>query len=85
MKPKTSSSRHYLVSKVYEAVLSYGLELKCSVGSAKYFVNCTKYSLQKKEIIVVFNIQTTLRVVENFGGRVFSTTESFSTIESAQN
>ena len=55
MKPKTSSSRHYLVSKVYEAVLSYGLELKCSVGSAKYFVNCTKYSLQKKEIIVVFN------------------------------
>ena len=30
-------------------------------------------------------VQTTLRVVENFGGRVFSTTESFSTIESAQN
>ena len=29
-------------------------------------------------------IQTTLRVVENLGGRVFSTTGSFSTIGSAQ-
>ena len=34
---------------------------------------------------ILKKIQTTLRVVENFGGRVFSTTESFSTIESAQN
>ena len=30
-------------------------------------------------------VQTTLRVVENLGGRVFSTTGSFSTIGSAQN
>ena len=30
-------------------------------------------------------MQTTLRVVENLGGRVFSTTGSFYTIGSAQN
>ena len=46
------------------------------------FVQFSKYL---GKIIKQLVVQTTLRVVENFGSRVFSTTESFSTIESAQN
>ena len=44
------------------------------------------YSLSPYGLIVLKLkiVQTTLRVVENLGGRVFSTTGSFSTIGSAQ-
>ena len=42
-------------------------------------------NLKHKKTILREKIQTMLRGVENLGGRVFSTTGSFSTIGSAQN
>ena len=63
----------------------------CTVaGSAKFralranIMNCLVALCMWKGVYAENKVQTTLRVVENFGGRVFSTTESFSTIESAQ-
>ena len=55
---------------------SFNASLPCSISTA---ANMSQVWLQTHSSFFC-KVQTTLRVVENLGGRVFSTTESFSTI-----